>query len=264
MLTDIEKLKAIVKEAGEIIRHAALDKNSVTSKEGHRNFVTTYDKKVQDFLEKRLLETWPGFGFVAEEQDTPETVGERPCFIVDPIDGTANFIHGLNLSAISVGVAEGGRTRQGVVYNPFLEELFWAEEGKGAWFNGKRLTCPDETLGLSLFCVGMSPYYDELLPATLELMGKIQPLVTDLRRLGAASIDLCYIACGRQGGFCEWRLQPWDYAAGMLIATEAGAIVTDMDGSPLRLDGSSTILAAGPKAYAEFREKIDIKAIKPF
>lgn len=263
MALDTEKLKAIVKEAGLLIKDAKIDAASVMSKEGHSNFVTSYDKKVQDFLEKKLAEAFPEYRFIAEEQEEHPAAGSGPCFIVDPIDGTSNFIHGLPHFAVSVAALEDAQVRQGVVYNPLSEELYWAEKGKGAWLGDKRLKCPDKELALSLFCVGMSPYYEEFLPATLKLMAEVQPRVTDLRRLGAASLDLCYIAAGRQGGFCEWRLQPWDYAAGMLIASEAGAVVTDIEGRPLQFSGPSTILACAPKAYKEFRENIDIEAIKP-
>ncbi len=259
---EIEKLKAIVTEAGRLIEDVHLEPGEVITKEGHSNFVTLYDKKVQDYLEKALKEAYPSYRFIAEEQEAHEKVKDEPCFIVDPIDGTSNFIHGLPFFAISVAAVSEGRVRSGVVYNPVSKELYWAEEGKGAYLGNKRLRCPDNGLALNLFCVGMSPYYAELLPATLELMAKIQPQVTDLRRIGAAALDLCFIASGRQGGFCEWRLQPWDYAAGMLIAREAGALVTTLDGEALPLDRPSDILACSPKAYREFRTLIDIDQIR--
>lgn len=263
MISDIAKLKEIVLAAGGLLEGARLDQAAVSSKAGHQNFVTVYDKKVQNFLEQKLGEAYPDCLFIAEEQEEREEAGLRPCFIVDPIDGTSNFIHGVPIYAISVAFVSEGRVRQGVVYNPVSRELYWAEEGKGAWLGEERLNCPNQPLALSLFCVGMSPYYAELLPATLALMAKLQPAVTDLRRLGAAALDLCYIAAGRQGGFCEWRLQPWDYAAGMLIAREAGARVTLIDSEELPpLNRPSSLLACGPQAYDEFRKLVNIPALK--
>ncbi len=258
----LEEIKAIVRQAGEILLGAKIQAEGILAKEGHKNFVTRFDRQVQDFLEAEFQARWPEYLFIAEEQEDPALAKVGLRFIVDPIDGTSNFIYGLNLSAISVAAALDDKVTLGVVYNPFADEMFWAEEGKGAFLNGERLTCPDLPLELGLFCVGMSPYYEELMPKTLKLMGELQPLVVDLRRLGAAALDLSYIAAGRQGGFCEFRLQPWDFAAGMLIAQEAGAVVTQLTGEPLELDKPSTILCAGPRAYQEFREKVDLSFVK--
>lgn len=261
MQVDIEKLKALTLEAGTLIKEAKLGSDQIISKEGHSNFVTSYDRKVQDFLERELARAYPDFQFVAEESDCNEKVTHKPCFIVDPIDGTSNFIHSLPFSAISLAALEGGEPIAGVVYNPFMDELYWAEKGKGSYFNGERLKCPDQPLALSLWCVGMSPYYAEYFPATFRLMAELMPKVTDLRRLGAAALDLCYIASGRQGGFCEWQLQPWDYAAGQLIAEEAGAVVSDIHGNKLGYNKGTSILAAGPRAYHEFQSRIDLEKI---
>ncbi|NCC83930.1 MAG: inositol monophosphatase [Clostridia bacterium] len=258
---DLERLQKIVRTAGDGLRQAVLAPEDVMAKAGHQNFATLYDQKTQDFLEAEFALAWPDFRFIAEEQEVHQGIGEGPCFIVDPIDGTSNFIHSVPISAISVAVVMDGKVRVGVVYNPFMNEMYWAEEGRGAWLNGKHLICPDLPMELSLFCVGMSPYYAELMPQTLRLMAEVQKRVTDLRRFGAASLDLCYIASGRQGGFCEWRLQPWDFAAGQLIAREAGAIVTTMDGEEAPLDKATSLLAAGPRIYKTFREEIDLATL---
>lgn len=254
----LNEIKSIVRQAGNLLLEAKIEPESVLAKEGHKNFVTRYDKQVQDFLEDEFRKLWPEYHFVAEEQENPDFAPNDLRFIVDPIDGTSNFIHGMNLSAISVAAVDGDQITLGVVYNPFTNEMFWAELGKGAYLNGEPLNCPNVPLDLTLFCVGMSPYHEELMPKTLRLMGELQPLVTDLRRLGAAALDLSYIAAGRQGGFCEFQLQPWDFAAGKLIAEESGAIVTTLTGDPLPLDQPSSILCAGPLAYYTFREKIEV------
>ncbi len=255
-MQELELIREIVREAGRKLPVSLIKSGQIQQKEGHQNFVTVYDELIQDYLESEFHKHWPEYRFIAEEQDELVALDSAPAFIVDPIDGTSNFIHGLPISAISVALAKDGEVVLGVVYNPFMDEMYWATRGCGAFLNGEPIHCPDLPLERTLFCVGMSPYYSELMERTIQLMQKLQPLVTDLRRFGAAALDLCYIASGRQGGFCEFRLQPWDFAAGMLIAREAGAKVTTLSGEEPPLDRPTALLAAGPEAYHTFVEKI--------
>lgn len=257
MPIDLNTLKQIIHEAGRIIREVSISREQISSKEGHRNFVTSYDIEVQDFLESRFRKLWPDYHFVAEEQDTHKL--KQQSFIVDPIDGTSNFIFGIPFYCISVAVTEKGKVVQGTVYNPVIDEMFWAEEGKGAYLNDKPIKNPDLPMDETVFGVGSSPYNDAGREPTLNLIRDIWDK-SDFRRLGSAALDLCYVASGRQGGYFELDIAPWDIAAGMLIAREAGATVTTLEGKEPPLDRSMTILAAGPKVYAEMQKLLGFKS----
>ena len=260
-MLDLEKLVAIVKEVGLKLKNIDRSDFEVEAKGGHQNFVTEYDKKTQDFLEERLTKEWPDYIFISEEQEVHEQLTDAPSFIIDPIDGTSNFIHAVPFSGISVAVVENKKTVQAIVYNFFLDELFTAERGKGAYLNGERISVSKNDLGNSLFGLGTAPYYDELHAGSISLIEQILPLSTDVRRYGSAALDLCYVAAGRFGGFSELKLQVWDYAAGYLIAEEAGAVVTDLHKNPIQPIDSTTLIAANPTVYAEFFEKIDLDKI---
>lgn len=249
-MINIDKLVQIVSAAGEIILSAHVQKDDIEAKEGHQNFVTIFDQRVQDYLEEQFQAEWPDYIFFGEENDRQEGDPETAkAFIVDPIDGTSNFISNLPFVAVSVGVAVGGEIVQAVVYNPYLKEMYTAEKGKGAWLNGEKITNPDRELKNGLFGYGMSPYNAAYIRTTLEKLAMLMPHVTDLRRLGAAALDICAVATGRQVGFFECELQAWDFAAASLIAEEAGCVVTTLEGKPMPLAKASSILVGGPKAY---------------
>lgn len=205
---------------------------------------------MQDFLRGELLRLLPQADFLGEE-DAAEAERKDGAwqFIVDPIDGTTNFVQGFPNSAVSVGLAYEGRMEYGVVFNPFDGELYAAQRGCGATLNGKAIRCRDNPLDRSLLMFGSALYYRELVPETLRLFGLAFPLVQDVRRFGSAALDLCYLAAGKAGVFFECRLCPWDYAAGSLIAREAGCEVTQLDGAPLSLQSKSSVLAGSPEAY---------------
>jgi myo-inositol-1(or 4)-monophosphatase len=148
---------------------------------------------------------------------------------------------------------EKGNIVQGVVYNPALDEMFWAELGQGAYLNGEPIKNPDLPFAETVFGIGSSPYNASLREPTLDMIREIMKKC-DIRCHGSAALDLCYVANGQQGGYFEYEINPWDIAAGLLIAREAGAIVTTMDGQEPPLDRKLTILAAGPKIYEEIRE----------
>ena len=251
MPVNIDQLRAIVREAGALIRSAQMSPEEIRSKDGHRNYVTRFDVMVQDHLEQQLRELAPDYGFVAEEQDSQD-YSHTSSFIVDPIDGTSNFIFGIPQYCISVAVVEDGEVRQGVVYNPALDEMYWAESGKGSFLNGAPIVNPDLPLEQTLFGVGTSPYNAAYREQSVTLMNALLPVAIDIRRLGSAALDLCYVANGRQGGYFEFEINPWDIAAGMLIAREAGARVTTLDGHEPPLDRTMSIFAAGQQAYEQF------------
>lgn len=248
----LDTIIAAVKKSGNILLFAQDIRSSVETKEGKANFVTKYDTAVQESLHRSLLEKFPGASFLAEEGDLHEQGTGDVTFIIDPIDGTTNFIKGLKKSCVSVGAARGGEIVCGVVFNPFTSEMFYAEKGGGAFLNGRRIKAASGELARELAAFGTSPYNPEMIEKTFALTARMQAAALDVRRSGSAALDLCDVACGRYGLFYEYQLSPWDFAAGSLIVTEAGGIVSSMDGGPLPLGQKSSVLAGGPKAYEDF------------
>ena len=247
-----QKLYEIMKEAGQLILSAHNIENAVTEKAGTANFVTRYDVAVQQLLRRRLLELRPGAVFIGEEEDAQGGALDGEAFIVDPIDGTTNFIKHYQMSAVSVGFAQGGEIVAGAAYNPYRDEFFYAEKGEGASCNGEPIHVNDLPLKDVLVCFGTSPYYPELTRRSFALAEELVHHALDLRRSGSAVIDLCDVARGRAGLMFELRLSPWDYAAASLILTEAGGRISQMDGTPLVFDRTCSVLAGTPLAYADF------------
>lgn len=224
----------------------------VEEKEGHANFVTAYDKKVQEFLEAKLMRLMPEAVFVGEEEEDHPAIREGYAFIVDPIDGTTNFMKGYCVSAVSVGLLKDGVPFMGAVYNPYLDEVFYAEAGKGAFCNGKPIHVSGKPLAKGIVIVGTAPYYRELYDKTFEMIRYYFDRSLDIRRSGSAALDLCNVASGRAELFFEMRLQPWDFAAGSLIVTEAGGTVSTVEGEPLRFDRGISVIASGcEKSFLE-------------
>lgn len=251
----IEKMKRIVTEAGEIMLHAGNIEAGTAVKEGHANFVTEYDKKVQEFLKERLLALIPGASFVGEEEESHASVKRGYCFVVDPIDGTTNFMKHCRLSSISVALLKDGKPYLGIVYNPYLKEMFFAERGKGAYCNDAPIHVSGLPLEDSVVIVGTAPYYrDELADRTFSLMRRYFDLCLDIRRSGSSALDLCSVASGRAEVFFELRLSPWDYAAGALIVEEAGGEVRTVEGEPLRYDRPISVMASGCRDHEEVFE----------
>ncbi len=256
MLTE---LKRVVREAGGIILSAGDPAGSVHEKTSQRDLVTSYDLQVQDFLRRQLLALLPEAGFLGEEGDSKADPSAKEwVFVVDPIDGTTNFVQGFHNSCVSVGLTHWGRMEYGVVFNPYDGELYAAQRGRGASLNEQPIRCRDRALDHSLLIFGSALYYRELVPETLRLFNLAFPLVQDIRRFGSAALDLCYLAAGKAGAFFECRLAPWDYAAGSLIAEEAGCVVTKIDGSPLDLAEKGSLLAGSPRAYHELRKLFQV------
>ncbi len=236
-------MQNIVGEAGKIMLSAQNIQQSVESKGLPCDLVTYYDRAVQDFLLRELKRAYPDAGIYAEEEDLHDTAGRERYFIIDPIDGTTNFVRGLHHSCISVGLWAKGQIEAAVVYNPYLNEMFTAQRGAGAYLNGERLQVTQTDLANSLVLFGSAIYYRETVPATLRFVQELFPAVADFRRGGSAALDLCYLAAGKADLFFECCLRPWDYAAGSLIVQEAGGIVTALDGSPLRFEDRCSVAA---------------------
>lgn len=241
----------IIKEAAEIMT-TAVDIENKTEEKGERNFVTEYDVKVQSFLKDKLSHLLPEAVFLGEEGECKADPYKGYCFICDPIDGTANFRRSYKHSAISLALALNGEIVSAAVINPWLCEVFYAEKGQGAYMNGKKISVSSRDLEHSFVAFGTSPYYPELAKKTIEMLGEIVPITEDIRRVGTAALDLCYVANGRNDMFFELSLFPWDYAAASLIITEAGGIITDSAQNMLPLHKRTSVYAGNKFAYHEF------------
>lgn len=239
----LENIIHAVRACGTIILNADRTKSGIDEKAGHANFVTAYDKKVQSELQKRLLEILPEAVFVGEEEDVHASVKDGYAFIVDPIDGTTNFIKDYHASAISVGLIKDAKRYIGVVYNPYLDEVYTAVKGKGAFLNGSPIQVSKQPLENGIVIFGTATYYEEYAKATFDMAYDYYCKALDVRRSGSAALDLCNIAAGRAELFFELRLCPWDYAAGSLIVEEAGGVVTTIDGGELPLNEGCGVLA---------------------
>lgn len=240
----LEKITAAARECGQIMLQAKRDPAMIDEKNGHANFVTIYDKKIQELLQKQLLEILPEAVFVGEEEDIHASIQKGYAFIVDPIDGTTNFIKDYKASCVSIGLTLNGTPYLGIVYNPYLDEMYTAIKGQGAQLNGRPIHVSDKPLSQGIVLFGTSPYYEELHEKAFSMAYHYFKQAMDLRRSGSAAIDLCSIAAGRAELFFELRLSPWDYAAGGLICQEAGGTVTTCEGTPITLDRPCSILAA--------------------
>ncbi|MBE6940010.1 MAG: inositol monophosphatase [Ruminococcaceae bacterium] len=236
------KMVSIVRRAGDMIRDVHHPEDVTREKNGPADLVTQYDESVQAFLRQELLALLPEAGFLGEEGDHEELTQEW-VFIVDPIDGTTNFVRNLHNSGISVALARGEQVEIGVVYNPFTDEMFYARRGQGAFCDGQPLQVSGNDPDHSVVMFGSTLYDDELTDDFFRMMRLLYDRCLDFRRFGSAALDLCYIAAGRVEIYCECRLRPWDYAAGSLILQEAGGCVTQLDGSPLSMRKPSSVFA---------------------
>ncbi len=234
------KVCIITKKAGKMIK----DENDpdIFVKEGRANFVTSMDIAVQNYLIASLKEILPQSNFFAEENKSNQLLPGYN-WIIDPIDGTANYMMGFNHSCISIALEKDGDVILGVVYDPFCNELFSAEKGKGAFLNGRPIKAPRRPVDTAVIVFGTAMYYRELADLTFNSARAIFELCGDIRRTGSAALDLCYVASGKCDAYYELRIQPWDYAAGMLIAREAGAEVLGLLDKPLDLVSPVGILA---------------------
>ena len=245
----LEQIKALAKEAGKILLEAV--SAQVTAKDGVGNFVTDYDVRVQKLIFDRLREIHPTASFMGEEDEIHSADLSGDCFIVDPLDGTQNFINGYRHSAVSIGMTRKGEPVLGVVYNPYMDELFWAEKGKGAYCNDTPIKTSPAPLSESVLLFGCSSYNREQTDYTFRLLRQLFDRALDLRSSGSAALDLCYVASGRVNLFFEYQLSPWDYCAGSLILSEAGGKATQLGGDPLDMEKPGSVLSAGPNAYDE-------------
>lgn len=242
-----EELTRIAMDAGAIFLERNL--TNVASKEGHANYVTNIDCRVQEYLEKALLQLLPGSRFIGEEKEN-QALTDAPTWVVDPLDGTTNMIHDYRLSAVSIALCRGKKPVIGLIWQPYTRELFYAEKGKGATLNGQAIHVSETPFSQALVAMGTSPYDEELEERTMALALRYLHACADLRRSGSAAIDLANLACGRHEIFFEFRLRPWDYAAGSLIVEEAGGrFMMPLAGEEPDYDRTTAILAATPACF---------------
>jgi myo-inositol-1(or 4)-monophosphatase len=224
-------IAAARKAARSLKRDFGEVENLQVSLKGPANFVTAADRRAEETLRAELARARPGYGFLGEEGGRHDGSDKSHTWIVDPLDGTTNFLHGIPHFAVSIGLERAGTMVAGVVYNPVADDLFVAERGKGAFLNDKRLrVAARKRLQDSVIGCGLPHYGRGDLPLGLREIGAVQDKVAGLRRFGAASLDLAYVAAGRLDGYWERNLSPWDMAAGMLLVREAGGFVCDIDG----------------------------------
>jgi len=209
---------------------------------GRANLVTAADMASQKKAFEIILSAFPGDRFIAEEEMPDEYIaGEKGSdreetgrvWIIDPLDGTTNYAHGFPQAAVSIAFAEGGKVRSAGVFNPMMNELYTAEEGKGAYLNGRKISVSDtDSVEKSLLVTGFAYDRAEKADYYVRFFREFMKISHDVRRLGAAALDMCWLAAGRTDGYWEFNLKPWDVAAGWLILEEAGGRTSSFDGQP--------------------------------
>lgn len=250
----------IVQKAGKIM----LDSRKVESEGGvsekygdPANLVTKYDLAIQEFLITEIKKVFPEACFIAEEKENDSNVlTAEYCFVIDPIDGTSNFIHEYSHSCISLALISKNELVFAVVYDPYLDEIFHAQAGQGAFLNGQAMHVSDRDVAHSILLFGTSPYRKEFSEKTFDTVREIFLDCSDVRRSGSAALDLAYLAAGKVDMFFELMLSPWDIAAGLLLVREAGGIITDANGNEITLSSPCSVIGANSKTYAYLLEKI--------
>lgn len=245
MRIDMEKLTGILRETRKLMLDEK-EASQVTEK-GRADYVTRVDFHVQEFVRDRLEEAWPDIQFMGEEKDNSSLDYGGSLWILDPVDGTTNLIHGFMHSAVSLGLCEHGEVVCGAVYQPYADEMFYAAKGEGAYLNGEQIRVSGAvSMKDSLIAIGTTPYEREYADQNFALFKKIFLDCQDIRRIGSAAIELAYVACGRLDAFFEQNLKPWDFAAGTILIEEAGGRVTDFRGKrPVPWENGSIIGSNG-------------------
>ena len=247
---------AVMKASRNLRRDFGEVEQLQVSKKGPADFVSMADEKAEQILQEELARVRPDFGFLMEEGGEIKGKREDIRFIIDPLDGTTNFLHGLPHWAITVAVEERGEITAAVTYAPLTDELFWAERGQGAYLNDTRLRVSGRSkMDEALLATGIPFHGREGHDVFMAEMAEFMPSVAGIRRFGAASLDLAYVAAGRYDGFWEAGLQAWDMAAGILLVREAGGYVTDIKGSSNMLK-SGSVIAANDRLHAPMQRVI--------
>ncbi|WP_170444700.1 inositol monophosphatase family protein [Ruegeria arenilitoris] len=249
-------IKAARKAGRSLVKDFREVENLQVSMKGAGDFVSKADIAAESILKEELLGARPTYGWLAEEGGVIE--GEDPTrrWIVDPLDGTTNFLHGLPHWAVSIALEHKGKIVAGVIYDPAKDEMFFAEKGEGAWMNDMRIRVSSRSRMIeSIFSTGLPFGGRSDLPATLQDLARLMPACAGVRRWGAAALDMAYVAAGRYEGFWERRLNAWDLAAGIIIVKEAGGFV-----QPLNPEGSilsdGEVICANEPIFDQFAKVI--------
>ncbi|UTJ07081.1 inositol monophosphatase family protein [Arcobacter roscoffensis] len=256
----INKIVEIVKEASLILKEGYYKNKDVNFK-GKKDLVTKYDVAVENFLKERLSQEFKEFNIIAEESDN-SNIEFNDSIIIDPIDGTTNFVNQVPHTCISLGVYKNKKPFIGVVYNPILDELYTAQVGQGAYLNGEKLEVSKENdFQKALLSTGF-PYTsgtcEDDLNDVIKKIKDILPKCQDIRRLGSAAIDLCYVAKGTYEGYYEMNLKAWDVSAGLIILQEAGGKVSNIDGNEYTLFEDKYIVASNNHIHEDLIKNLNL------
>ena len=248
---NIEALTDLIKETDSIFFNESFRLD--VRQKGDSDFVTRADLEVSEYLRKRLSELYPNVGFISEEDEWEDRSRNGAYWILDPIDGTTNFMHALTFCCISLALCESGEITAGVIYSPYTDELFYAQKGSGAYLNGRKISASkcrelSECVGLFEF----NAYYKNETDIALSHARKIFTACQDIRTFGSAALEFAYIACGRADVYLGRYLKPWDFAAGMLIVTEAGGRVGALGGSLDLFKYRQHVISASSPVYDKF------------
>lgn len=251
MLPSLTDLEQMARKAGDILR-AGYEKEHQINYKGVIDLVTEVDSQSEALLLAEIQGRFAGHPILSEEAGEIDGHKEEHLWYLDPLDGTVNYAHGVPIFSLSIAYAYRGIVRLGAVYDPLRDEMFLAEEGKGAWLNGRPIHVSRVTeLQHSLLVTGFPYDAWKTKRNNFEYFVRFATRTQGVRRLGSAALDLCYVAAGRFDGYWELSLKPWDAAAGGLIASEAGAKVTNMDGEVDYLSPPLSILAAPPVLHEQ-------------
>ena len=224
------------------------------SRKGAADYVTAADLKAEQVIFEALTKARPGYGFLGEERGLVEGTDRTHTFIVDPIDGTTNFVHSIPHFAINIALEREGQIVAGVTYNPISQDLFWAEKGRGTFLNDRRVRVAARRDVLECVLATGIPFAGRPGHAQfLKELHQVAQRVSGVRRFGSAALDLAWTAAGRFDGYWERNLQAWDVCAGVLMVTEAGGVVTDMDGAPVDIR-KGTVLASNMELHPHILE----------
>lgn len=247
-MRELDFARRIAVQAGEMLRKNQSGRRSIRFKDGSGNLVTDMDHASEEMIVRALKREFPDHCVVAEERGAKGDSPHR--WYIDPIDGTTNYAHGFPIWTVTLAYEREGRLEAGVTFAPRLGEIFWARRGGGAFRNGRPIRVAScGRLGEALLCTGFS-YRLEWRKVNLKYFAAFLMKAQAIRRVGAASLDLCWTACGAFDGFWEMRLGPWDMAAGLVILEEAGARITDLRGGPVDLRRGD-FLGANPRLHRQ-------------
>ena len=249
-------IKAARKAGRSLVKDFREVENLQVSMKGAGDFVSRADLRAEEILKEALLEARPTYGWLAEEGG--EIAGADPTrrWIVDPLDGTTNFLHGLPHWAVSIGLEHKGQIVAGVIFDAAKDEMFYAEKGEGAWMNESRLRVSGRSKMIeSIFATGVPFGGRSDLPHTLQDLARLMPVCAGVRRWGAAALDMAYVAAGRYEGFWERRLNAWDLAAGVVILREAGGMVQPLDPQGNIIEDGN-VVCANEQVFEKFAKVI--------